>query len=176
MVVVKDYQQREPSMGDITTIGLDLAKNVFQVHAVDAAGGVMVRKRLRRGQVLAFFAEISPCLIGLEACATAHHWARELTAIGHETRLMPPSYVKAYVKRNKHDVADAEAICEAVRRPSMRFVPLKSAEQQSALMMHRARDLLIRQRTMLVNALRGHLAEFGLVDQSEGLPRAYPAV
>jgi transposase len=113
---------------------------------------------------LAFFAGIPPFLIGLEACATAHHWARELIALGHETRLMPPNYVKAYVKRNKHDVADAEAICEAVRRPSMRFVPLKTAEQQSALMMQRARDLLIRQRTMLVNALRGHLAEFGLIE------------
>jgi transposase len=168
MVVVKDHQQREPSMGDITTVGLDLAKNVFQVHAVDEAGSVVVRKRLRRGQVLAFFAGIPRCLIGLEACATAHHWARELTALGHETRLMPPSYVKAYVKRNKHDVADAEAICEAVRRPSMRFVPLKTAEQQSALTMHRARDLLVRQRTMLVNALRGHLAEFGLVE-AQGL-------
>jgi transposase len=167
-VVVDDHQQREPSMGDVTTIGLDLAKNVFQVHAVDQAGGVVVRKRLRRSQVLAFFAGVQPCLIGLEACATAHHWARELTALGHEVRLMPPTYVKAYVKRNKHDVADAEAICEAVRRPSMRFVPIKTAEQQSALMMHRARDLLIRQRTMLVNALRGHLAEFGLIE-AQGL-------
>jgi transposase len=168
VVVVKDHQQREPSMGDITTIGLDLAKNVFQVHAVDEAGNVVVRKRLRRGQVLAFFAGIPSCLVGLEACATAHHWGRELIALGHEARLMPPNYVKAYVKRNKHDVADAEAICEAVRRPSMRFVPLKTAEQQSALMMHRARDLLIRQRTMLVNALRGHLAEFGLIE-AQGL-------
>jgi transposase len=168
MVVVKDHQQREPSMGDITTVGLDLAKHVFQVHGVDEAGGVVVRKQLRRGQVLAFFSRIPPCLVGLEACATAHHWARELTALGHKTRLMPPSYVKAYVKRNKHDVADAEAICEAVRRPSMRFVPIKTAEQQSALMMHRARDLLIRQRTMLVNALRGHLAEFGLIE-AQGL-------
>jgi Transposase len=168
VVVVKDHQQREPSMGDITTIGLDLAKNVFQVHAVDEAGNVVLRKRLRRGQVLAFFAGIPSCLVGLEACATAHHWARELVALGHEARLMPPNYVKAYVKRNKHDVADAEAICEAVSRPSMRFVPLKTAEQQSALMMHRARDLLIRQRTMLVNALRGHLAEFGLIE-AQGL-------
>jgi transposase len=117
------------------------------------AGSVVLRKRLRRGQVLAFFAGLPPCLIGLEACATAHHWARKLIALGHETRLMPPSYVKAYVKRNKHDVADAEAICEAVRRPSMRFVPLKTAEQQSALM---------------INALRGHLAEFGLVE-AQGL-------
>jgi transposase len=138
MVVVKDHQQREPSMGDITTIGLDLAKNVFQVHAV---GNVVVRKRPRRGQVLAFFAGVPPCLVGLEACATAHHWARELIALGHDARLMPTNYVKAYVKRNKHDSADAEAIREAVRRPSMRFVPLKTAEQQSALMMHRARDL-----------------------------------
>src|ERR1700692_1094357 len=127
-----------------------------------------MRKRLRRSQVLAFFAKVPPCLVGLEACATAHHGARELIALGHEARLMPPSYVKAYVKRNKHDVADAEAICEAVRRPSMRFVPVKTAEQQSALMMHRARDLLIRQRTMLVNALRGHLAEFGLIE-AQGL-------
>jgi len=155
-------------MGDITTIGLDLAKSVFQVHAVDAMGSVVMRKRLRRSQVLAFFAEIPPCLIGLEACATAHYWARELIALGHEARLMPPNYVKAYVKRNKHDVADAEAICEAVRRPSMRFVPIKTAEQQSPLMMHRARDLLVRQRTMLVNALRGHLAEFGLIE-AQGL-------
>jgi transposase len=168
MVVVRDHQQREPSMGDITTIGLDLAKSVFQVHAVDEMGSVVMRKRLRRSQVLAFFAEIPPCLIGLEACATAHYWARELITLGHEARLMPPNYVKAYVKRNKHDVADAEAICEAVRRPSMRFVPIKTAEQQSALMMHRARDLLVRQRTMLVNALRGHLAEFGLIE-AQGL-------
>ena len=151
-------------MGDITTIGLDLAKSVFQVHAVDETGNVVVRKRLRRGQVLAFFAGIPRCLVGLEACATAHYWARELIALGHEARLMPPNYVKAYVKRNKHDVADAEAICEAVRRPSMRFVPVKAVQQQSALMMHRGRDLLIRQRTMLVNALRGHLAEFGLIE------------
>ena len=155
-------------MGDITTIGLDLAKNVFQVHAVDQAGNVVVRKRIRRGQVLAFFSGIPTCLVGLETCATAHHWARELIALGHDARLMPPNYVKAYIKRNKHDVADAEAVCKAVRRPSMRFVPLKNTEQQSALMMHRARDLLIRQRTMLVNALRGHMAEFGLVE-AQGL-------
>ena len=150
-------------MNEITTIGLDLAKNVFQVHGIDEAGQVVVRKPLRRGQVLGFFAGLSRCLIGMEACATAHHWARELKALGHEVRLIPPQYVKAYVKRNKNDAADAEAICEAVGRPAMRFVPVKTAEQQSALMMHRARDLLVRQRTMLVNALRGHLAEFGLV-------------
>src|SRR4030088_828516 len=142
----------------ITTIGLDIAKNVFQVHGIDAKEKVFARKQLRRSQVIAVFKAWPPCLIGMEACATAHYWARELTKLGHEVRLMPAKDVKAYVKRNKHDVADAEAICEAVRRPPMRFVPLKTAEQQSALMMHRARDLLIRQRTMLVNALRGHLA------------------
>jgi transposase len=151
-------------MSEITTIGLDLAKTIFQVHGVDESGAVIVRKRLRRGQVLAFFAAMPRCLVGLEACATAHHWARELMALGHEVRLMPPRYVKAYVKRHKNDAADAEAICEAVRRPSMRFVPVKTAEQQAALMLHRTRDLLIRQHTMLVNALRGSLAEFGIVE------------
>lgn len=149
-------------MKEITTIGLDLAKSVFQMHGVNDLGEVVMRKRLRRGQVLAFFADLPPCLVGMEACATAHYWGRELRALGHEVRLMPPQYVKAYVKRNKNDAADAEAICEAVRRPSMRFVPVKSAAQQSALLMHRGRDLLVRQRTMLANALRGHLAEFGL--------------
>ncbi len=150
-------------MSEITTVGLDLAKNVFQVHGVDAAGAVVLRKRLRRGQVLGFFDGMRRCLIGMEACATAHYWARELIALGHEVRLMPPQYVKTYVKRNKTDAADAEAICEAVGRPSMRFVPTKTIEQQSALLMHRGRELLVRQRTMLVNALRGHLAEFGLI-------------
>ena len=163
LVVVEDHQEREPSMSEITTIGLDLAKNIFQVHGVDATDRVVLRKRLRRGQVLAFFAGLPPCLVGMEACATAHYWARELRALGQEVRLMPPQYVKAYVKRNKNDAADAEAICEAVRRPSMRFVPVKTAEQQSALLMHRERELLVRQRTMLANALRGHLAEFGLI-------------
>ena len=155
-------------MSEITTIGLDLAKNVFRVHGVDETGTVVVVKRLRRGQVIGFFASLPQCLIGMEACATAHHWARELAALGHAVRLMPPQYVKAYVKRNKNDAADAAAICEAVKRPSMRFVPVKTIEQQSALLMHRARDLLIRQRTMLVNALRGHMAEFGLVE-AQGL-------
>ena len=150
-------------MREITTIGLDLAKNIFQVHGVDEAGEVVVRKQLRRAQVLGFFAALERCVIGVEACATAHHWARELIALGHDVRLMPPNYVKAYVKRHKNDAADAEAICEAVRRPAMRFVPVKTADQQAILMMHRARALLIRQRTMLVNALRGHLAEFGVV-------------
>jgi transposase len=168
MVVVEDHQQREPSMSEITTISLDLAKNVFQVHGVDETGTVVVVKRLRRGQVIGFFASLPSCLIGMEACATAHHWARELATLGHAVRLMPPQYVKAYVKRNKNDAADAAAICEAVKRPSMRFVPVKTIDQQSALLMHRARDLLIRQRTMLVNALRGHMAEFGLVE-AQGL-------
>ena len=153
----------------ITTVGLDLAKHVFQVHAVDGAGQVVVRKRLRRTEVLPFFASMSPCLIGMEACATSHHWARELIKLGHKVKLMP-TYVKAYVKRGKTDAADAEAICEAVARPSMRFVPVKSAEQQSVLMLHRVRALLIRQRTMLVNALRGHLAEFGII-VAQGISR-----
>jgi transposase len=147
----------------VSTIGIDLAKNVFQVHGVDAIGKVTITKKLRRSQVLALFERFPRCLIGMEACATSHHWARELRALGHDVRLMPASYVKAYVKRNKNDAADAAAICEAVTRPSMRFVPLKTAEQQSALMLHRTRDLLVRQRTQLINAMRAHLAELGLV-------------
>jgi transposase len=147
----------------ITTIGLDLAKHWFQVHGVDANGQVVVRRRLWRSGVIAYFRSLEPCLVGMEACATAHHWARELTALGHRVKLMPPAYVKAYVKRNKNDAADAEAICEAVTRPSMRFVPVKDTEQQSVLMLHRARNLLVRQRTMLVNALRAHMAEFGII-------------
>ena len=131
----------------ITTIGLDIAKNVFQVHGIDAAEKIVVRKQLRRGQVLAFFRALPRCLIGIEACATSHCWARELTKLGHQVRLMPAKDVKAYVKRNKNDAADAEAICEAVRRPTMRFVQIKSVEQQGQLMLHRARDLLMRQRT-----------------------------
>jgi transposase len=148
---------------EITTVGLDLAKHVFQVHAVDRAGAVVDRRRLRRGQVLTYFAALPPCLVGMEACATAHHWAREIRKLGHEVRLMPAQYVKAYLKRGKNDAADAAAICEAVGRPSMRFVPVKSDSQQAVLVLHRARDLLVRQRTQLVNACRGHLAEFGLV-------------
>jgi transposase len=147
----------------VTTIGLDLAKHWFQVHGVNAIGEVAIRRKLRRSEVLAFFQSLPPCLVGMEACATAHHWARELAALGHTVKLMPPVYVKAYVKRNKNDAADAEAICEAVARPSMRFVPVKDAEQQSVLMLHRARNLLVRQRTMLVNALRAHMAEFGII-------------
>ena len=147
----------------ITTIGLDIAKNVFQVHGIDINETAVVRKRLRRSQVLAFFKALPPCLIGMEACATAHYWARELTKLGHRVRLMPAKDVKAYVKRNKNDAADAEAICEAVRRPTMRLVKVKSAEQQGQLMQHRTRDLLMRQRTQLINALRAHLAELGIV-------------
>ena len=147
----------------ITTIGFDIAKHVFQVHGIDADEKVVVRKQLRRSQVMAFFEGLAPCLVGMEACATAHHWARELTKLGHEVRLMPAKDVKAYVKRNKNDAADAEAICEAVRRPTMRFVQVKSAEQQGQLMQHRTRDLLMRQRTQLINALRAHLAELGIV-------------
>jgi transposase len=147
----------------VPTIGLDPAKHVFQVHGVNDTGQVVVRKRLRRAEVLTFFAALEPCLVGMEACATAHHWARELIKLGHTVKLMPPSYVKPYVRRGKNDATDAAAICEAVTRPSMRFVPVKSADQQSVLMLHRVRALLIRQRTMLVNALRGHLAEFGIV-------------
>jgi transposase len=146
----------------ITTIGLDIAKNVFQVHGIDAAEKVVVRKQLRRSQLIAFFASLAPCLVGMEACATAHYWARELRKLGHEVRLMPAKDVKAYVKRNKNDAADAEAICEAVRRPTMRFVTVKSAEQQGQLMQHRTRDLLMRQRTQVINALRAQLAELGI--------------
>jgi transposase len=147
----------------IGTIGIDLAKNVFQVHGVDAADKVVMNRALRRSQMLAFFEKLPPCLIGMEACATAHYWGRELRALGHAVRLMPPSYVKPYVKRGKNDSVDAAANCEAVSRPSMRFVPIKTAEQQSVLMLHRTRDLLMRQRTQLINALRAHLAELGLV-------------
>jgi transposase len=150
-------------MQKVATIGLDIAKHVFQVHGVDASGAVVLRRKLRRDDVISFFQSLPRCLIGIEACATGHHWARALIGLGHEVRLMPAAYVKPYVKRHKNDATDAEAICEAVTRPAMRFVPVKSKEQQSLLMLHRARELLIRQRTMLVNALRGHLAEFGIV-------------
>jgi len=150
-------------MTKVTTVGLDLAKSVFQVHAADRDGRPVVRKKLRRGQIHGFFAGLSPCLIGLEACASAHYWARELQALGHKVRLIPPQYVKPFVKRNKNDAADAEAICEALARPTMRFAAVKSAEQQSVLTLHRARELLVRQRTMLINALRGHCGEFGIV-------------
>jgi transposase len=156
---------------EISTVGLDLAKSVFQVHAADAAGTAVVRKVLRRAQVLPFFAKLPPCLIGMEACGTSHHWARELSKLGHEVCLMPPAYVKPYVKRGKTDAADAEAICEAVTRPSMRFVPVKTPDQQAALMLHRTRDLLVKQRTQLVNMVRGLLAEFG-IEMARGLHHA----
>jgi transposase len=146
-----------------TVVGLDIAKNVFQVHGADASGRRVLRRRLRRGEVVAFFTGLPPCLVGIEACPGGHHWARELRALGHEVRLIPPQYVKPFVKTNKNDAADAEAICEAVVRPTMRFVPVKTVEQQAVTMLHRTRALLIRQRTQLINAVRGHLAEFGLV-------------
>jgi transposase len=146
----------------ITTIGIDLAKNVFHVHGIDASGEVQVRRSLRRGQVLPFFQKLPPCLVGMEACGTSHYWAREIASLGHDVRLMPPAYVKAYVKRGKSDALDAEAISEAVLRPSMRFVAAKSPQQQAVLMLHRSRDLLVRQRTQLVNMIRAQLAEFGI--------------
>lgn len=146
-----------------TIIGLDLAKHVFQAHGIDAAGKAVLRKKLRRSELIAFFAKLPSCVVGIEACGTAHYWGRELTALGHQVKLMPAAYVKPYVKRGKNDEVDAEAICEAVTRPTMRFVPIKSAEQQSILMLRRTRDLFVRQRTMLVNSLRGQLAEFGLI-------------
>jgi len=147
----------------VSIIGLDIAKQVFQVHVADAEGRGVAQVRLRRGQVLDYFAKLPSCLVGMEACATAHYWARELIALGHDVRLMPPAYVKPYVKRNKTDAADAAAIAEAVTRPTMRFVSVKSADAQAALMLHRVRELLVRQRTMLATALRAHLAEFGIV-------------
>lgn len=150
-------------MEQITTIGLDLAKTVFQVHGVSTDGEVLVRRQLRRRNVLRYFEKLGPCLVGMEACATAHYWAREIAKLGHRVKLMPPAYVKPYVKRGKTDAADAEAIAEAVARPTMRFVAVKTIDQQAVLMLHKSRDLLVRQRTMLVNALRGHLAEFGIV-------------
>lgn len=151
------------SLENIAVVGLDLAKNVFQVHAVDGAGRVVVRRQLRRNQLLQFFEQLPRCLVGMEACSTSHYWARELGRLGFEVKLMPPVYVKPYVKRGKNDAADAEAICEAVTRPTMRFVPVKSCERQALLMQHKTRDLLVRHRTALINALRGHLAEFGIV-------------
>jgi transposase len=150
-------------MGEVSTIGLDLAKSVFQVHGADASGAVLFRKKLRRHQVLIFFAAQPPCTVAMEACASSHHWAREIGRLGHQVRLIPPAYVKPFVKRQKNDAADAEAICEAAQRPTMRFVAPKSEEAQAAAVVFRARDLLVKQRTQIINALRGHLAEFGIV-------------
>jgi transposase len=150
-------------MGEVITVGLDIAKSVFQVHGIDVDGAVVIRKRISRAKVLEFFSALPFCLVGIEACPSAHHWSRRLQALGHTVKLMPPSYVKAYLKRSKNDANDAAAICEAVTRPSMRFVPIKSEQQQSGLMLHRSRQLLVRQRTMLSNAIRGHMAELGLI-------------
>ena len=150
-------------MSEVTVIGLDIAKSVFQAHGADARGQQLFSRRITRGKVLEFFEDQPSCLVALEACGGAHHWARELTRMGHDVRLVPPAYVKLYVKRQKNDAADAEAICEAVTRPNMRFVPVKSEEQQGVLVLHRSRDLLMRQRTMILNAIRAHLAEFGVI-------------
>src|SRR6201987_3333016 len=147
----------------VTTVGLDIAKSVFQVHGIDAAGQVVIRRQLKRRYVLAFFRKLPACLVGIEACASSHHWSRELRELGHTVRLMPPAYVKPYVKRQKNDATDAEAICEAVTRPNMRFVATKTPEQQSCLMLHRTRHLFIRQQTSVINGIRAHLAEFGVV-------------
>jgi transposase len=150
-------------MERVVTIGFDIAKSVFQVHGIDATGAVVVRRKLARGRVLTFFEALPRCQIGMEACNTSHYWARELIALGHDVRLMPAQYVKPYVKRGKNDAADAEAICEAVTRPTMRFVPVKTPDQQSVMMLHRVRLMLNRQRTQLSNAMRAHMAEFGVV-------------
>ena len=150
-------------MQAVTTIGLDTAKSVFQVHGIDQEGQVIIRRQLKRRYVVAFFEKLPPCLVGIEACAASHHWSRQLQALGHTVRLMPPAYVKPYVKRQKNDAADAEAICEAVTRANMRFVAAKTPEQQSCLMLHRTRHLFIRQQTAVINAIRAHLAEFGIV-------------
>jgi transposase len=159
----RNTNEREPSAMEISTIGLDLAKKVFQVHGIDVSGTVVIRRALRRDRVLAFFTKLPRCLIGVEACATAHHWARELRQLGHEVKLIPPAYAKAYVRRNKNDPADAAAICEAVSRPSMRFVEIKTEQQQAATGIHKVRELLMKQRTMQMNHMRGLMAEFGIV-------------
>jgi transposase len=150
-------------MNQVSTVGLDLAKHVFQLHGADSTGAVVFRKRLRRGQLLAFLATLPPCTVALEACGSAHYWGREIAKLGHTVKLIAPAYVKPFVKRQKNDMADAEAICEAAQRPTMRFVALKSANQQAAAVVFRTRDLLVRQRTQAINALRGHLAEFGVI-------------
>ena len=150
-------------LSSVTTVGLDLAKHVFQVHGVDASGRVVVTKAIRRNKLLEFFASLPPCLVGLEASGSAHHWARELIKLGHDARMMPPAYVKPYIRRQKNDASDAAAICEAVTRPSMRFVGVRSLMNQAALMRHKTREMLVSQRTQLLNALRGHLTEVGVI-------------
>src|SRR5258705_6337112 len=162
-VLLRPHDSQERLMQTVTTIGLDIAKSVFQVHGIDAEGKVVIRRQLKRRYVLAFFQKLAPCLVGIEACASSHYWSRELKALGHTVRLMPPAYVKPYVKRQKNDAADAEAICEAVTRANMRFVATKTPEQQSCLMLHRTRHLFIRQQTSVINAIRAHLAELGIV-------------
>jgi transposase len=169
-MVVVTATEGAPSMGksitdlsSVTTVGLDLAKHVFQVHGVDASGRVVVAKAIRRNKLLEFFASLPPCLVGLEACGSAHHWARELIKLGHDARMMPPAYVKPYIRRQKNDASDAAAICEAVTRPSMRFVGVRSLENQATLMRHKTREMLVSQRTQLLNALRGHLTEVGVI-------------
>ena len=170
ILAVTTLHQQEGLMHNITTIGLDIAKRVFQVHGLDQNGQPVLRKQVRRGQVLKFFATVSPCVVGMEACGSAHHWARELQAQGHEVRLIPPQYVRPFLKTNKHDAADAEAIAEALVRPTMRFTPIKSADQQAVLMLHRSRELLVKQRTMFLNAIRGHCSELGMI-ASQGASR-----
>src|ERR671938_1146826 len=150
-------------MNQVSTVGLDLAKHIFQLHGADSAGAVVFRKRLRRGQLLAFLATLPPCTVAMEACGSAHYWGREIAKLGHMVKLIAPAYVKPFVKRQKNDMADAEAICEAAQRPTMRFVAVKSEQAQAAAVVFRARDLLVRQRTQLINAMRGHLAEYGLI-------------
>lgn len=157
-------------MQNVTTIGLDLAKNVFQVHGADTSGHAVIRKKMRRGQVLKFFTALPPCLVGLEACGSAHYWAREIAELGHTVKLIPPQFVRPFVKTNKNDAADAEAIVKALVRPTMRFVPIKSVDQQSVLMLHRVREILVKQRTMLINAVRSHCSEFGLI-ANQGISR-----
>src|SRR6185503_6839793 len=152
----------EANMQAITTIGLDIAKSVFQIHGVDGEGKIALRRQVKRSQVLGFFRKLQPCIVGIEACASSHYWSRELQALGHSVRLMPPAYVKPYLKRQKNDAADAEAICEAVQRPPMRFVPTKTVDQQACLTLHRTRHLFIRQKTV-INSIRAHLAEFGII-------------
>src|ERR1700721_1604925 len=160
------------NLSSVTIVGLDIAKNVFQVHGVDAGGALVVAKAVRRGQLLSFFASLPPCVVGIEACSSAHHWARSLIDLGHQVKLIPPAYVKPYVRRSKNDGVDAAAICEAVGRPNMRFVPVRSVENQAQLMRHRARELLVGNRTRMLNALRGNLAEIGVV-AAQGAQHAY---
>jgi transposase len=162
-VVQSEVVIKEEEAMSVVTIGLDLAKTVFQVHGVDEKGVAVLRRKLARADMITFFTKQPPCVVGMEACSSAHHWARLLVEIGHTVRLIPPQYVKPYVKRNKTDAADAEAICEAVAKPNMRFVPIKTKQQQAILALHRARSLLVRQRTATINALRGLLGEYGLI-------------